>query len=560
MSLYRKYRPEKFADLIGQDHVAKTLEQAVLQKRVGHSYLFSGPRGIGKTTVARILARSLNCGAVGKDTDIPCGKCESCKTIAGGQSVDILEIDAASNRGIDEIRELREKVRFAPTQGQYKVYIIDEVHMLTKEAFNALLKTLEEPPAHAVFILATTESHKVPATIVSRCQRFDFRRATLSDVIKLLEKVSKLEKMKAEPASLALIARAADGAYRDALTLLEQMSEENTEITAETVRAKLGLIAEPLMWQLLSQVIAGKKEDALTTFSKLSEQGIDWKFLISGLMQKLRQLLFYEIAPSVIESDITAEEARQLKKLSTEISEQEIVALINLVLRAEAELRTTSMPELPLGAAIVEYMNKKSQPKAGPPRAEKLMTNGSEAESHNASQKSENRVDATDVKQENGSKPKPKEEEKKSEPEPKAEKKKPDVSGSNAKADASNEPKKDQNNINYNEIRPISEDDWKKIIALVKKENATFAGLLNQSSPFVNGDKVVVEVPYSFWEEKIKNTKNSKAICEAACEVLGQKIEYAIPKSNGDLRKKIGERVKKESAKTKTDIEDVFGA
>src|SRR3990167_2377962 len=218
MSLYRKYRPQSFDDLIGQDHVAKTLARAAREDKIVHSYLFSGPRGTEKTAGARIFAKAVNCEA--KEGKKPCGKCVACRTIAAGKSIDILEIDAASNRGIDEIRELRDKVRFAPTVNRYKVYIIDEVHMLTKEAFNALLKTLEEPPPHAIFILATTEGHKVLPTIISRCQRYDFRRATLRSALELVEKVARAEKISADREALALIARAADGAYRDSLTLL----------------------------------------------------------------------------------------------------------------------------------------------------------------------------------------------------------------------------------------------------------------------------------------------------------------------------------------------------
>lgn len=505
MSLYRKYRPQKFEDLIGQDHVAKTLKNAIKLGKISHSYLFAGPRGTGKTTVARILAKATNCTA---KSGQPCGKCLSCQTIGKGQSVDILEIDAASNRGIDEIRELRDKVRFTPSHGKYKVYIIDEVHMLTKEAFNALLKTLEEPPAHAIFILATTEAHKVPATIVSRCQRFDFHRASLKSVLQLLEKVAKAEGIKIEVEALALLARAADGAYRDGLTLLEQMSEGDIKITAEVVRGKLGLISEPLQWQLIHQTISGDKESALKTFNKLTEVSIDWKFLTTGLLQKLRQLLFYKIAPSTIKNDLTDEEVRQLQKLSTMSEEADVVGFINLFLRAEAELRFTSVPEIPLGAAIVEYLDKTHN--------SKLMTHSEKSNIPPAAMQ-QLRAEKSQVKTET------------------------------------------HKSLVTNHLVPVPQDQWLEIVSIVKKTNSTLAGLLKQSHPYLDHQKLIIEVPYPFWEERINSKKNAQAICAAACEVLQQEVECAIPRSNGELKKLHQKADEKENQKLKSDVEEVFG-
>ena len=220
IALYRKWQPHTFRDLVGQDHISRTLSQAITSGRIGHAYLFSGPRGTGKTSTAKILAMALNCKE--GPTPDPCGKCESCQRIMDGSAMDVFEIDAASNRGIDEIRGLRETVKFAPAEGRYKVYIIDEVHMLTAEAFNALLKTLEEPPAHVVFILATTEAHKVPPTIQSRCQRFDFRRITVGEIQGRLRYICDQMKTEADDKALELIALQADGGLRDALSILDQ--------------------------------------------------------------------------------------------------------------------------------------------------------------------------------------------------------------------------------------------------------------------------------------------------------------------------------------------------
>ena len=220
IALYRKWRPQTFKDLVGQEHISRTLANAITSGHIGHAYLFAGPRGTGKTSTAKILAKALNCEH--GPTPEPCGKCEQCRKITEGSSMDVFEIDAASNRGIDEIRDLRETVKFAPVDGRYKVYIIDEVHMLTTEAFNALLKTLEDPPAHVVFILATTEAHKVPPTIQSRCQRYDFKRITVGEIEGRLRYIAKEMKMEAEDEALSMIAIQADGGMRDALSILDQ--------------------------------------------------------------------------------------------------------------------------------------------------------------------------------------------------------------------------------------------------------------------------------------------------------------------------------------------------
>ena len=240
VALYRKWRPKTFSDLVGQEHVSRTLSQAIETGRVGHAYLFSGPRGTGKTSTAKILAKALNCEQ-GPTTE-PCNECESCRRVNDGTSMDVFEIDAASNRGIDEIRDLRETVKFAPANGKYKVYIIDEVHMLTSEAFNALLKTLEEPPERVVFILATTEVHKVPATIQSRCQRYDFKRIAVREIAERLRYVAENSEIKAEDAALALIARESAGGMRDALSTLDQcasLAEEQVTEKVSSLSAKI---------------------------------------------------------------------------------------------------------------------------------------------------------------------------------------------------------------------------------------------------------------------------------------------------------------------------------
>ena len=256
VALYRQWRPKRFSDLVGQTHVSRTLAQAIETGRVGHAYLFSGPRGTGKTSTAKILAKALNCAE--GPTPEPCGDCESCRRVNEGTSMDVFEIDAASNRGIDEIRELRETIQFAPVSGRYKVYIIDEVHMLTAEAFNALLKTLEEPPAQVVFILATTEIHKVPATIQSRCQRYDFKRIAAEVIAARLRYVADQSGIAAEDAALFLIAQGAAGGLRDALSALDQCAAlAETAVTEKLVRDILGLVGREHIEKCLRAIAAG---------------------------------------------------------------------------------------------------------------------------------------------------------------------------------------------------------------------------------------------------------------------------------------------------------------
>ncbi len=479
--------------------------------------------------MARILAKAVNCEA--KDGEKPCGKCLSCRTITAGQSIDILEIDAASNRGIDEIRELRDKVRFAPTINRYKVYIIDEVHMLTKEAFNALLKTLEEPPPHAIFILATTESHKVLPTIISRCQRYDFRRATLRDTLKLVEKVAGAEHIKADREALALIARAADGAYRDSLTLLGQIAADyEGSITVEDVRAKLGLIADPLIWQLIGQLLGHDKTAALMTLNKLSDQGTDWKYLTTNLLDRCRQLLFFIIAPKAVGADLTDEDVKRLTKLADMTEEGETVALINVLLRAERELKTASLPDVPIVAAMVEFLNQSQNAKV-------ILRQDSGCPERSRTGKSQNDNSKFNNVSDN-----------QSEPEtrvlrPETTKVKPLIANPSATA---------------NTELPLDPNQWQKIVSLVKVKNTTLAGLLNQSHSFLSGDELTIEVPYPLWEEKIKVAKSAQQISEAARQVLDKKVKI-LARANGKMKEKYRVSNTEQEKKVKEEAQEVFG-
>lgn len=303
VALYRKWRPQGFDALVGQEAVRTALTNALETGRIAHAYLFAGPRGTGKTSTAKILAKAVNCEH--GPTPNPCNKCQNCVRINDGTSMDVFEIDAASNRGIDEIRDLREKVAFAPVSGRYKVYIIDEVHMLTTEAFNALLKTLEEPPPHVIFILATTEPHKIPATIHSRCQRFDFKRVTDADIVKRLREVADGSGIAADDDALQLIAVQADGGMRDALSLLDQCGVMAERVTAETVRSVLGIVGREALRELVKAIGEGQVPKALELLETLLAGGKDVKQIITELAEYLRAVLLYKASPDYREIYLT---------------------------------------------------------------------------------------------------------------------------------------------------------------------------------------------------------------------------------------------------------------
>lgn len=360
--LYRKYRPQTFSEIIGQEHVVQTLKNALAKGMISHAYLLSGPRGSGKTTIARLLAKAVNCQKLqGSD---PCNQCSFCREINEARFLDLIEIDAASHRGIDEIRELREGIKFSPNKGKYKVFVIDECHQLTKEASNALLKTLEEPPSHAIFILATTEIHKMIPTIISRCQRFDFRKLTLEEIVRRLEGIVKKEKVDVEKAALELIALNAGGSFRDAESLLDQVltfsgtQSKNSQIKAEGIKDLLGLVEVRLVSQFTDFLIQKKADGAVGFLNELANKGFDLQEFAKSLINYLRQILIMKIMGSKeanpIITGLTKEELERLENQAEKFEEADLRKTLQLFLEAENKMKYSSIPQLPLELAIIE--------------------------------------------------------------------------------------------------------------------------------------------------------------------------------------------------------------
>lgn len=365
----RKYRPQTFEEVVGQSHVTTTLKHAIEANRISHAYLFTGPRGTGKTTVARILAKALNCKE--GPTAHPCNKCDSCKEITIGRSLDVGEIDGASNNSVDDIRTLRENIRYVPTQQKYKVYIIDEVHMLSDSAFNALLKTLEEPPAHAIFVFATTEPHKVPQTVLSRCQRFDFRRIPTTDLVDTIQSIAQKEKVEITKEAAFLLARRADGSLRDVLSLLDQVVAYGGEdqqdegkkkgITPELVSETLGLVGQDRLFEITDAIAQKDSAKGISILDQLMDSGIDLPEFVNSLIQHLRNLLVGRVAgDSNALFDLSDNYIQKYKEKSGDFSETDLLRMIKAVAELNQNLKRTSDPRILLEMTLMKLLKMES--------------------------------------------------------------------------------------------------------------------------------------------------------------------------------------------------------
>lgn len=366
-----KYRPQTFAELLIQDHVKNTLMRAIEHNRLANAYLFAGPRGVGKTTSARILAKSLNCLASDKPTITPCNQCSACVEITQSRSLDVLEIDGASNRGIDQVRELRENIKYAPASLRYKVYIIDEVHMLTKEAFNALLKTLEEPPSHAKFIFATTSAHEVPLTILSRCQRFDFRKATPAEIIQRLKWIAEKESVKISSEALSAIARRADGAIRDAEGLLDLLSTYTPQgIELSHVEELLGLVPANILFKYAEMIADADPKPTIEFIDHIFVSGYDLMEFYAGTVNHFRNLLWARLGVMSPDTALLPEELARLKKQAQRFTPKQLMKILDVLSRNEEKAKYSLLPRVLLEIVTLELME--LEPSSREPSAHNL--------------------------------------------------------------------------------------------------------------------------------------------------------------------------------------------
>jgi len=392
-ALYRKYRPKKWDEVVGQDHVVTTLKHAIAADRVAHAYLFAGSRGTGKTTLARLLAKAVNCTNP-DPAKRPDNECENCKAVNENRFLDLIEIDAASNTSVDDVRDLRDKINFSPSQGKYKIYIIDEVHMLSTAAFNALLKTLEEPPPHAIFVLATTEIHKIPATVLSRCQRHEFRRVPVDEIVKQLKMIIKAEKIQADDDALIQIARQSAGGMRDAISLLDQLSSMGEKITLTLAQTVLGTATSQTVLDLISSVTDHDPAHGLETIHKALDAGADPRSLARQIVEYLRGLMLIQMG-NANQVEATADVRKPMQSHARSFSTSDVLRMMKVFNTAATDLRGGWQPSLSLELALAEVLDGPSESPqiAAPPHAKPQPASASQTEArpHTSAQSGESK-------------------------------------------------------------------------------------------------------------------------------------------------------------------------
>jgi len=558
MAFYRKYRPKTFSELIGENHIRATLIEAVKSNSLSHAYLLCGPRGTGKTSTARLLAKAFNCEtlladqAAGREVSgEPCNKCQSCLDIADGRAVDVIEIDAASHTKVDEIREVIDQANFVPTRSHKKIYIIDEVHMLSNSSFNALLKTLEEPPAHVAFILATTEVHKLPATILSRTQRFDFKRVTSGDITLNLKKIAKEEKIEIDDASLEVLALSAEGGHRDAIGLLEQVASFSNKITRDTVEDILGIAKSEEVFGFVRAIFNEIPEEGLKIAHRLFSGGTNMTQFNKGVIESLRKILLVKMTGQILFED-TKENIEKSKKLAEQIDERRLVSIIEIFIKSGQLLKDISFPILPIEIAVVESC---SQDSTTNPKSE--IRNPKPFDSTHGGQIQNDKIETRDSSPQRVETQNDKKESISviSTPRsdlPGVEKSSHDRSLDSQDALARDDQKKkpDEESLKTkNEklsstvpvaVFQMTDDLWERVITEAKKENSTLAALLRDTKPLeVCGDKVKLGVRFPFHKDKISEPDNLSFLEKIFSNIVGQKCIIACEISKP--KKKTGE-------------------
>lgn len=473
-ALYRKWRPRRWEAVVGQDHVIQTLRNAVKGDRVAHAYLFAGPRGTGKTTTARLLAKAVNC----LDSDLaerPCDRCEHCQAVNEGRFLDLIEIDAASNTSVDDVRDLREKINFSPNQGRYKVYVVDEVHMLSTAAFNALLKTLEEPPSHAIFILATTEVHKVPATVVSRCQRHEFRRIPVKEIVEYLEQLASKEGLNATREALTLIARQSTGSLRDAISLLDQLASIGQEITLDLVHSVLGTAPGQAVIEVVDAIAECQPGKGIEMIHTALDAGSDPRQFARQIVEYLRNLLLFKVG-ELEPLDLPADLLREMKEQVERFTSIQLIRDIGLFNRAATDTRGAWQPSLPLEMAVIEACQRdvKTNPEA-PPATQAPITKSTQASISETAQQQREAL-SEDTGQENQA----------------------------------------TQTLNKN---------WQTILSLVRQKSPNTYGLLNSCrTRFVSGNEVILGFASDILKNQMSKKENLALVQSVVSQVMQQEL------------------------------------
>ncbi len=535
MALYQKYRSKTFSELVGQDHVNLTMLEAIKSGKTAHAYLLTGPRGTGKTSTARLLSRAMNCFSLseakkaGKEiSGEPCNKCDMCKEILDSRATDVIEIDAASHTGVDDIREIIDKARFAPTRGAKKVYIIDEVHMLSKSAFNALLKTLEEPPSHVVFILATTEAHKLPETILSRVQRYDFRRVSKSDIIKNLKIIAEKEKLTLEDGALDLLAIKAEGSHRDSISLLEHVASYSQKISKSDVENILGMAKSEEVLRFIGAIFNRDPEEGLKIAQQFYSDGIEMGQFNKEVIEYIRKILIYKVSEQALFEE-TEENIKNIKELSAKCPEADVLNAMKSFLRAGEMLKDVAYPILPIEMAVIELCGQDSITVSSPKSKVESKDVKDSIKDAIAVISSPEDVAVSVIstsfktgmeKSQLGSSPLS------SAPDDKA--KDDSVLKVSKSGDKKREPENDKGKemiakaSTQTPVFQMTGDLWEQLIVAIKAQNTTLSALLRDVKPLsINGNQITIGARFKFHKDRISEPKNSKIIEEAICSLTG---------------------------------------